>query len=276
MTTMKRRFPTLAPAVLAFACAFAGSAHAADSGKAAPERPPSPGAQHQPRLSLWSYEGESAPAKWAELDPKYRACASGKRQSPINIDTRSVEKGGLKPILFSYEAGASEVINNGHTIEVDLPKAGSARFDGLEYKLTQLHFHTPSEERIDSMAQHMVAHLVHRAGDTRIAVVAVLFRLGKENATLKQVFENLPALAGQKLPLKDFNPAGLLPADPTYYAYTGSLTTPPCSEEVKWHVMKTPLEISYRQLATFKEKYKNNVRPLQPLNGRRVQLYLPE
>ncbi len=274
MKTMKRLLLKLAPVFLA--CAFAGAAHAAGSDKAAPERPPSPGAQHQPRLSLWSYEGETGPAKWGELDPKFRACGSGKRQSPINIETRNVEKGGLKPILFSYESGAAEVINNGQTIEVDLPNAGSARFDGLEYKLVQLHFHTPSEERIDSMAQHMVAHLVHRAGDTRIAVVAVLFRLGKENATLKPVFDNMPALATQKAALKDFNPTGLLPADPTYYAFSGSLTTPPCSEEVKWHVMKKPVEISYRQLAAFKARYKNNVRPLQPLNGRRVQVYLPE
>ena len=274
MTTMKRPLLKLAPALLA--CAFAGVAVAADSGQAAAERPPSPGAQHQLRLPLWSYEGETGPAKWGEIDPKFRVCASGKRQSPINIDTRSAEKGGLKPILFSYESGAAEVINTGRAIEVDLPKAGSARFDGLEYRLTQLHFHTPSEERIDNMAQHMVAHLVHRAGDTRIAVVAVLFKLGKENAVLKPVFENMPALATQRASLKDFNPAGLLPADPTYYAFTGSLTTPPCSEEVKWHVMKTPVEISYRQLAALKAMYKNNVRPLQPLNGRRVQVYQPE
>ncbi len=271
---MTRRLLNLTPVFLA--CAFACAAHATDSGKGVVERPPSPGAQHQPRLPLWSYESETGPAKWGEIDPKFRVCASGKRQSPINIETRSAEKGGLKPILFSYESGAAEVINTGHTIEVDLPNAGSARFDGLEYKLIQLHFHTPSEERIDSMAQHMVVHLVHRAGDTRIAVVAVLFRLGKENATLKPVFENMPALVSQKTPLKEFNPSGLLPADPSYYAFTGSLTTPPCTEEVKWHVMKTPIEISYRQLAAFKAKYKNNVRPLQPLNGRRVQVYQPE
>lgn len=242
---------------------------------AAPVRPPSPGASHQPRDILWSYEGENGPTKWSEVDSKFRACNNGKRQSPINIETRDVEKAGLKPILFSYQAGPAEIVNTGHTIQVNLPDSGSARFDNLEHKLVQFHFHTPSEEKIDGMAQHMVAHLVHRAGDTRFAVVAVMFKLGKENKALKPVFDNLPQRQGLRTEIKDLNPADFLPADPTYFSYTGSLTTPPCTEEVKWHVMKTPMEISYRQLASFKALYKMNARPVQPLNGRRVQVMQP-
>lgn len=125
------------------------------------------------------------------------------------------------------------------------------------------------------MASHMVAHLVHKAGDSKLAVVAVLFKLGKENVALKPVFDNLPAKEGQTLPINVFNPADILPADPTYYAFLGSLTTPPCSEEVRWHVMKTPIEISYAQLSAFKKLYKLNARPVQPLNGRRVQVLYP-
>lgn len=243
-----------------------------DAAPAAP-RPPSPGASHQPRDILWSYEGENGPTKWSEVDSKFRACNTGKRQSPINIETRDVEKAGLKPILFSYQAGPAEIVNTGHTIQVNLPDSGSARFDNLEHKLVQFHFHTPSEEKIDGMAQHMVAHLVHRAGDTRFAVVAVMFKLGKENKALKAVFDNLPQRQGLRTEIKELNPADFLPADPTYFSYTGSLTTPPCTEEVKWHVMKQPMEISYRQLATFKALYKMNARPVQPLNGRRVQVF---
>ena len=223
----------------------------------------------------FEYDGEHGPGHWGAIDPSFKACGLGKRQSPINIETNQTEKGGLKPIPFAYLPGPAEIINNGHTIQVNLPASGTARFDGMEYKLVQFHFHTPSEEKIDSMAQHMVAHLVHKAGDSKLAVVAIMFKLGKENAALKAVFDNLPQLTDQTKAIDTFNPADLLPSDPTYYAFTGSLTTPPCSEEVKWHVMKTPIEISYSQLAAFKKLYKMNARPVQPLNGRRVQVLFP-
>lgn len=225
--------------------------------------------------SHWDYEGEYGPAKWANMEPNFKTCGMGKRQSPINIETRDAEKGGLRPIVFSYIPGPAEILNNGHTIQINLPNSGSARFDGLEYKLVQFHFHTPSEEKIDSMASHMVVHLVHKAGDNKLAVVGVLFKLGKENAALKPIFDNLPPKETMTRPLNVFNPADLIPADPIYYGYTGSLTTPPCSEDVKWHVMKKPIEISYAQLAAFKKLYKMNARPIQPLNGRRVQVLQP-
>ena len=223
----------------------------------------------------WEYDGEHGPAHWGGMDPGFKACGIGKRQSPINIETRDAEKGGIKPILFSYLPGPAEIVNNGHTIQVNLPASGTARFDGMEYKLVQFHFHTPSEEKIDSMASHMVAHMVHKVGDNKLAVVGVLFKLGKENAALKPVFDNLPQLEGQTRPLNVFNPADILPVSPTYFGFTGSLTTPPCSEEVKWHVMKEQIEISYAQLAAFKKLYKMNARPVQPLNGRRVQVLFP-
>lgn len=283
MMSSARRFTNRSPARLlsqmlmaAMFSVVASPAVLADSKAPAPvvHRPPSPGAEHQPKVGHWEYEGEFGPTKWNEVDPAFKTCTLGKRQSPINIETRDAEKGGLKPIQFSYNPGPAEIINNGHTIQVNLENAGTARFDGLEYRLVQFHFHTPSEEKIDSMAQHMVAHLVHRAGDTKLAVVAVMFKLGKENKALKPVFDNLPQREGQKAKLNEFNPADILPGDPTYFAYTGSLTTPPCSEDVKWHVMQTPMVISYAQLAAFKKLYKMNARPVQPLNGRRVQVYV--
>jgi carbonic anhydrase len=226
--------------------------------------------------TVWEYEGEKGSRAWGKLDSAFSACGVGKRQSPINIEEREAERGGLKPIPFSYKAGPGEILNNGHTIQVNLTNSGSARFEGLEYRLVQFHFHTPSEEKINGMASHMVAHLVHRAGDTKLGVVAILIKLGKENAALKPVFDNLPPSEGKTAPLASFNPADLLPADPTYFAYIGSLTTPPCTEDVKWHVMKTPIEISYAQLAAFKKLYKMNARHTQATNGRRVQVLTPD
>ncbi len=220
----------------------------------------------------WEYEGEKGSRTWGGLDPAFKTCGIGKRQSPINIEEREAERGGLKPIPFNYKVGPGEIVNNGHTIQVNLANSGSARFDGLEYRLVQFHFHTPSEEKINGMATHMVAHLVHRAGDTKLGVVAVLIKLGKENAALKPIFDNLPPSEGKTAPLASFNPADILPSDPTYFAYVGSLTTPPCTEDVRWHVFKTPIEISYGQLAAFKKLYKMNARHTQPTNGRRIQV----
>lgn len=262
---------------LLLAAALAVPALANDPGHgpaAAAPRPPSPGATYSPKHPLWEYEGETGPMKWSEVSPKFRTCNLGKRQSPIDVDTQTAEKGGLKPIQFSYDAGPAEIVNNGHTIQVNLSKSGGARFDGLEYKLAQFHFHTPSEEKLDGMAQPMVIHFVHRAGDTRLAVVAVFVKMGKENKALKPVFDQLPKVEGASVNLESLNPTLLLPGDPTYYAYVGSLTTPPCTEEVKWHVMKQPIEVSYKQMAAFKALYKMNARPTQPLNGRRVQVYV--
>jgi len=221
----------------------------------------------------WGYEGHHGAAHWAEMDESFKTCKLGKLQSPINIETRKVAKADLKPIGFAYAAGAAEVVNNGHTIQVNLPAAGSANIDGVDYKLLQFHFHTPSEEKIDGKNYPLVAHLVHKSAEGKLAVVAVLFKQGKENATLKAVFDQLPAKEGETKALDaTLDPAAMLPADQTYYAFMGSLTTPPCSEDVRWHVLKAPAELSTAQIGAFKKLYKMNARPVNPLNGREVKL----
>jgi len=221
----------------------------------------------------WSYQGHGSAAHWAELDPGFTTCKLGKHQSPIDLQTKKVEKSATaNPIGFAYASGPGEVVNNGHTVQVNLPAAGAVTLDGTEYKLLQFHFHTPSEEKIDGKAYPLVAHLVHKNAQGQLAVVAVLFKTGKQNATLKPVFDKLPAKQGETAPLDAINPADLLPADRAYYAFMGSLTTPPCSEEVRWQVLKAPVEISAAQLASFKKLYAMNARPVQPLNGRKVVL----
>lgn len=223
----------------------------------------------------WSYHGHGSPAHWAELDAEFKTCKLGKLQSPINIETRKVQKSAdARPIGFAYTAGSGgEVVDNCHTIQVNLPSAGAVTLDGTEYRLLQFHFHAPSEESFDGKRYPLVAHLVHKNAQGQLGVVAVLFKAGKNNPALKPVFEHLPAKAGEKRPLEAaFDPATLLPADRAYYAFMGSLTTPPCSEEVRWQVLKTPVELSKAQLAAFKKRYSMNARPLQPLNGRKVVL----
>lgn len=221
----------------------------------------------------WSYEQHGGADHWADLDDGFKTCRLGQAQSPIDIETGKVEKADLKPIGFAYSAGTAEMINNGHTIQVNLPAGGTATIDGVEYKLLQFHFHTPSEEKVDGKAYPLVAHLVHKSAEGKLAVVAVLFKQGKENAALKPVFADLPAGEGETKALgKAFDAAGLLPSNTAYYAFMGSLTTPPCSEEVRWQVLKTPVELSASQLAAFRKLYKMNARPVQPLNGRVVRI----
>lgn len=222
----------------------------------------------------WGYSGHGGPKEWAALDEGFKTCKLGKLQSPINIETRKVEKAADgKPIGFAYTSGSGEVVNNGHTIQINLPASGAITLDGTEYKLLQFHFHTPSEEKMDGKNYPLVAHLVHKSAQGQLAVVGVLFKAGKENAALKPVFAALPAKSGETAKLDTpFDAAALLPADHAYYAFMGSLTTPPCSEEVHWQVLKTPVELSNAQLASFRKLYAMNARPVQPLNGRKVVL----
>jgi len=232
-------------------------------------------AAHAEGTPHWTYDGHGGAAHWAELDKSFETCKLGRHQSPIDIVTKGVKPaaGDVKPVAFAYAAGAGEVVNNGHTIQVNLPASGAITLDGTEYKLLQFHFHTPSEEKVDGKAYPLVAHLVHKSAEGKLAVVAVLFKQGRENATLKPVFARLPAKEGDKVALEGTIDVGaLLPADHAYFSFPGSLTTPPCSEEVRWQVLKTPVEISGTQLAAFRKLYRMNARPVQPLNERQVVL----
>jgi carbonic anhydrase len=217
----------------------------------------------------WGYQGEHAPQHWAEMDPGFETCALGHRQSPIDI--RNAHPADLPEIGFDYHAGAAEVVNNGHTVMVNLPDSGGIDIGGTHYALVQVHFHTPSEEKIDGQAYPMEAHFVHKDAEGHLAVVAVMLKEGSKNAALEEIFDTLPAAEDGKHALAALNPAALLPAKHGYYAYTGSLTTPPCSEGVRWQVMKGPIEVSESQIEAFRKLYPENARPVQPLNGREVQ-----
>lgn len=217
----------------------------------------------------WEYSGKAGTAHWAELDQGFSACKLGKEQSPIDIRGAKAQK--LEPIGFHYTGSPAEIVNNGHTVQVNLANGGTIKLASGDYKLVQFHFHTPSEEKINGKSYPLVAHLVHKNDAGALAVVAVLFKQGHENSALKQVFAGLPAKAGEKHALEgDFDVANFLPAQRAYYAYMGSLTTPPCSEGVHWQVLKREVEISKSQLAAFRKLYAMNARPVQPLNGRAI------
>lgn len=224
-------------------------------------------AQAGEKAAHWGYAGKTGPGHWAELESDFSSCKLGKQQSPIDIHPGKTRN--LAPIAFHYVPTAGEIVNNGHTVQVNLDEAGTVGLASGDYKLVQFHFHTPSEETVNGKHYPLVAHLVHKNKEGELAVVAVLFKQGKENNALKHVFDALPAAEGEKHAVEgNLDLAAALPGKHAYYSYMGSLTTPPCSEGVHWQVLKQPSEISGRQLAAFKKLYAMNARPLQPLNGR--------
>lgn len=221
----------------------------------------------------WSYEGDTGPAKWAQLKPEFNLCAIGKRQSPINIDEEVTLKGPAEPLRFNYVPSGAVVINNGHTIQVDVQGENFITVRGMRYRLAQFHFHTPSEEQINGQRYAMVVHLVHKSEDGALAVVAVLLQPGDPNPMIDKVWTYMPLDVGDqvRMPRDLLNLNELLPVDQRYYQFVGSLTTPPCTEGVLWMVLKQPVTISRAQYRLFTQLYSGNARPVQALNGRVVR-----
>jgi carbonic anhydrase len=221
----------------------------------------------------WDYEGENGPQAWGRLKPAFNVCAIGKRQSPINIVDGNTLQGPAEPVQFNYTPSDASVVNNGHTIQVDVQGDNGIVVRGSNYRLVQFHFHTPSEEQINYKRSPMVAHLVHKNDEGQLAVVAILLELGKSNELIDKVWTYMPLDAGDRvrMPAGILNMNELLPIDQRYYQFIGSLTTPPCTEGVLWMVMKQPIQISKAQYRLFTQLYPNNARPVQALNGRPVR-----
>ena len=221
----------------------------------------------------WSYEGETGPPAWGRLRPEFKACATGQRQSPINIDDSTTLQGPAEALQFDYQPSSASVVNDGRTIQVDVQGDNALTVRGSNYKLLQFHFHNPSEERINHKAFAMVAHLVHRNPEGQLAVVAVLFEAGASNPMVNKVWTYMPLDVGDRvrMPPGALNLAELLPKDQRFYQFMGSLTTPPCSEGVLWLVLKQPVPLSREQLRLFAQLFPNNARPVQPVNGRAVR-----
>ena len=221
----------------------------------------------------WSYEGENGPQAWGKLKPAFIVCATGKRQSPINIEESMTLQGPAEPLQFNYTASSGTVVNNGHTIQVDMSGDNTLTVRGSVYKLVQFHFHTPSEEQVNFRRSAMVAHLEHRNNEGQLAIGAVLLDPGVTNTMIDKVWTYMPLDLSDRVRM----PAGLidmnelLPKDQRYYQFIGSMTTPPCTEGVLWMVMKQPTQLSAAQIRLFQQLFPNNARPVQPTNGRAVR-----
>jgi len=221
----------------------------------------------------WDYTGDYGPHAWGRMKPEFSACANGKTQSPVHIQPGDALPADLEPVGFEYGPLIGRIQHNGHTVQVDVQGNNMLVLRGKVYRLVQFHFHHPAEEMINYRGFPMVAHLVHKDSEGRLAVVALLMETGADNPVLSQVWARMPMKEGEQFSL-DASRTSLmetLPKDRGYYTFQGSLTTPPCSEGVTWVVLKQPVQISPAQLQTFRTLFPLNARPVQPVLGRLIQ-----
>ena len=216
----------------------------------------------------WTYDGATGPENWGTLDPAYEKCATGMMQSPIDL-ADSNSRGDVS-VFTSYKPGALTLLNNGHTVQANFD-AGSMMTSGTkQFNLIQVHFHTPSEEVMHGRQYPMVAHFVHASDEGELAVLGVMFHVGDANPELDKIIAAAPAQKRDARTTQNMmlDPNGMLPDDLDVYRFQGSLTTPPCSEGVNWHVAKDTVSMSAQQLSALNGIMGDNARPVQPLNGR--------
>ncbi|MFB5661514.1 carbonic anhydrase [Alteribacillus sp. HJP-4] len=232
----------------------------------------SPGEEEE--AAEWSYEGNSGPEYWGELDSDYSTCVDGREQSPINIEFSDVSQDEeLESIDINYQPAAYTLVHNGHTIQAE----NSIEYNNIivndtEYTLDHFHFHTPSEHLFNEEHYEMEMHLVHENEKGETAVLGVMIQEGETNEELSAAWNNLPASESrEEVAINDpIDLQALLPQKNTTFHYNGSLTTPPCSEEVEWIIYKQPIAMSQEQIKDFQEIFPDNHRHEQDLNEREV------
>jgi carbonic anhydrase len=221
----------------------------------------------------WSYSGETGPEHWKEIE-KGSECG-GKFQSPINVVNYD-EDSALQPLKISYSDSTHihDVVNNGHSIQYNFDPGDYISLYNKKYELKQFHFHEPAEHLIDGIRYPMVIHLVHINDAGQYAVLAVMAKEGKSSEAFDFLESHLPIQVGEsKIVDVAFDMNLNLPETKTYFTYTGSLTTPPCSEGVSWFIFKEPITVSLKQVEELRKLMPlNNYRDEQPHNGRSIKV----
>ena len=236
------------------------------------------------RGARWGYKGEVGPYYWGDIKPEYRLCKTGSQQSPIDI--RTPHKTQLPRIIHDYKPSVISMINNGNTVQYNyspgqskdhkgrnaMVKPSTVNIKGKKYKLMQFHFHSPSEHHVTGKSYPMEVQLLHQDKQGKIMIIGVFLTLGKKNQFLQTLWTHLPkeVEAKTQIPHAYVNIEGLLPKNRHYYNYMGSLSEPPCTEQVVWNIYAEPVEISQEQLDRFRSLYKGNARPIQARNERYI------
>ena len=234
---------------------------------------PAPVIAETAKAPHWSYEGEAGPDHWGELAEAFETCRTGTKQSPI--DVKSATRISGSELKIKYANGPKEIVNNGHTIQANIQPGDTLTVDGKTYDLVQFHFHTPSENHIGGRGYPMELHFVNKASDGSLAVVAVMIKEGTANSDLSAIFAKTPKSGATPVSISDrkFDMSELLPANREHFRFSGSLTTPPCTEGVTWLVMAHPITASKAEIGKFKTFYPHNARPLQSSTGRQITEY---
>jgi len=242
----------------------------------------------------WSYVGTTGPSHWGMLSPDFEACDTGSLQSPINIGRKKNRMPyDLKinyhpaPMVIGEDLDTSVTIgktqtiyNDGHSIQLNfsVKSKETINISGKNYHLVQFHFHSPSETLWHKQDFPLEIHFVHQGEDGSLAVIGVFVKGGVENAALKQILNHLPETDKREYSVPDvnINPDDLLPSDQRYYFYSGSLTTPPCSEGVQWFVMPQPITATPAQILRIRQETGGgNARPVQAMNDRVLNYAVP-
>ena len=231
-------------------------------------------AQHAPEAGggqvHWTHDGETGAGRWGELDPSFAVCAEGAQQSPV--DLTGAIPAGAGTLDIQWHPAEAHLVDIGHTIQVDVAEGSSINLEGRHFSLLQFHFHLPSEHTVDGDGFPMEVHFVHQAKEGDLAVVGVFMGIGESHPAIKSIWSATPGPGEPSASLPELDPRTLLPEEPDYFRYAGSLTTPPCSEVVSWVVMTEPISVSPAQADAFAARYPMNARPVQALNRRSILL----
>ncbi|MFX0203366.1 MAG: carbonic anhydrase [Candidatus Hodarchaeota archaeon] len=233
--------------------------------------------QHTEHQAHWGYEEDNGPSRWGELNPDWVLCAEGDQQSPIDFTGARRERLDEMKLRFPsanltivHQTHVFDLIDNGHTIQINYDKGETLTISDESYELRQYHFHSPSEHTVNGRHYPMEMHLVHSSKDNKLAVIGVFIVEGQHNVAFETIWSNLPEKTGQEVHLENVRVDidDMLPKDKATYRYYGSLTTPPCSEGVRWFVFVEPIQMSIKQIEAFRRIFHGNNRPTQPLNNR--------
>ncbi len=224
-------------------------------------------------LQPWGYEGGAGPEHWGEIENEHEEhvmCREGVYQSPIDIN--HVLGASIADLDFHYSPTPIHIINNSHTIHLSYNSESFINWESERFELIQFHFHTPSEHQVNGNHYDMEVHLVHKTSDHLYVVVGIFMTKGKHNPHIQKIWDRIPTEANKEVSYEDehFNVVNLLPSTKEYFHYSGSLTTPPCSETVSWFVLEHPIELSNEQIQFFKKFIEHNSRPTQKLHHRIV------
>ena len=218
----------------------------------------------------WDYLGVENPSHWGLLSEEYKTCETGNRQSPINI-TMVHHGEHHQKLVFHYRTSQLHEMNNGHTIQVSHVSGCRVDLNDRKYKLRQFHFHSPSEHHIEGKTFPMEMHLVHQDNSGHVLVIAVLMETDASQPVLSKLWKWLPEQKEKEVSIPlELSLTDILPQDTSHYTYSGSLTTPPCTEGVQWIVLKKLMHVTKQDVDQFVQIIGQNARPIQPLRDRHI------